>query len=247
MDSGKPQLVDTLASGPSDAPTFNVIRCHSHASGAFFVLRADGEAFDAHMRPVHRSNVYCLPEADRQIDRTERIVVDAFGSPVDHLDPLNIDPAALPPVTAVKESRAQTEEEGLVVDGNQKFGSPAGMFVDVPDIQDRMNIDQDVPEPFNQQPVDDEHIDEIYDDDETDTDDGGWLVVDPHDTSQNQDKPFRVHRPCIPKCDSRCFMNLCVRSDFINPISPHSREHASIRLWDQQNSFQSQLQFCCAG
>lgn len=216
VNSGNPQLVDTLASGPSDAPTFNVIRCHSHESGAFLVLKADGEAFDAHMRPVHRSNFDCLVGADRHTGRVERI--DAFGSPVDHLDPLNPDPAALSPVTAANEMKDQTENEGFIADVDQ-FSNPAGPFLDAPDMTDSMTIDQDVLDPLNQHAVENDRIDAIYDDDEqTDADDGGWLVLDPHDTSQNKDKPFRIHRPCIPKCDSRCFVYLVVCTESMQAL-----------------------------
>lgn len=179
-----------------------MIRCHSHASGAFFLLKEDGEGFDGHMRPLCRSSEAGQPIIQSVHDHQ----VDAFGSPVDHLDHLD------PPKPDATVITGRPEPGHSVLGAREEAGhcgsagimdfrsSPLRMSPDVPDNTGDVNANQAVMIPFTQQLTDDGPIDDVYDDDDVDTDDLGWLVVDPHDASQNRDKPFRMNQPCPPKC-----------------------------------------------
>eukprot|EP00892_Ulva_mutabilis_P008374 jgi/Ulvmu1/5909/UM026_0031.1 len=186
------QLLERFATGPSDAPTFNMIQCHDHLSGALLLLKEDGDAFDTHMRPACVSSCQIRKDGCYQesITATSHNVIHAFGSPVDHLGPPNAESAPHMDAHAGHEEAA-TELAGdwfgaAIDDG---FDSAADLFLSDACAQQGAPV-------ANAQEYD-------MSDDSGEEEAGNfarnWLVVDPHDASQNRDKPFRRHQPCAPK------------------------------------------------
>lgn len=186
------QGLPNVANGPSDAPTFNMILCHDHVSGALVLLKEDGDVFDAHMRPLHALGD--LQSAGfQQTAVTEGISgFDAFGSPVDHLVPHTAETGCGP---------VHGENPGTVMDvGDEWFGAAvddgfegaADMTLPEPCIQDVPLKQEEYADPLT-----------FYESDEDDVAERGWLVVDPHDSSQNKDIPFRKKQPSLPKYAQR--------------------------------------------